>query len=121
MIENPKDHENWNGTKNRLIRYYFYCNKGLDTFNNFRYVFMAIAGLYFALHLHQPLWLLVMFIVAIPLLTLIGYYSIHHINKVQDWLNIRFGTHYGLYGYKLQEEIRDGIQQLIKNNKQIVD
>ena len=117
--EDPKDHPHWKGWKNKAIRYYFYCNKGLDTFNNFRYVGMMIFGVYWTLKLKCAWWLLVMFGICIPMLTVIGYYSIHHINKVQDWLNVRFGTHYGLASFKLQEETRDAVQYLAQRCKEV--
>lgn len=111
MQDNPKDHEYWNGTKNKAIRYYFYMSRGLDLFNNFRYVFMAIAGIYFALHLKNALWLLGMFTISIPLLMIAGYISIHHIGKVVDWLNVRFGSHYSLLNITLLQEIRDSLKK----------
>lgn len=113
MNNNPKEHEYWNGTKNKTIRYYFYMSRGLDLFNNFRYVFMAIAGIYIALRLKNPIWLLTMFGISIPLLMVAGYYSVHHIGKVVDWLNVRFGTHYSLLNINLLQEIRD---ELVKKN-----
>ncbi len=119
MMEDPKAHEYWNGPKNRLIRYYFYCQKGLDLFNNFRYVFMAIFGVYYALKLRNPGWLLFMVGVSVPLLTAIGYWSVHHVGKVVDWLNTRFSTHYGLASFELQKEIRDGIKELVKREVKI--
>ena len=105
------DHEHWLGTKNKLIRYYFYINTGLNVFNNFKYLVAVIVGLYWTMHLHQPWWLLIMFILSISVLGIVGYYSIHHINKVIDWLNVKFGSHYGIYQIKLLEEIRNNIKQ----------
>lgn len=119
--DNPRDHEHWRGWKNKAIRYYFYMSKGLDLFNNFRYVFMAIAGLYIALKLKNALWLLAMFGISIPILMVAGYVSIHHIGKVVDWLGVRFGTHYSLYNFKLLEDIRDAVQRMAKKRDQIVD
>lgn len=112
-MEDPKSHEHWQGTKNKAIRYYFYMSKGLDLFNNFRYVFMAIFGLYFTMHLHAPIWLFLMLIISVPFLMIVGYFSIHHMGRVMDWLNVRFGTHYSLLQITLLEQIRDEI----KNNK----
>lgn len=106
--------EYWDGNKNKAIRYYFYCQRGLDLFNNFRYVIMAIFGVYYTLKLHNSWWLLIMFFLSIPFLMYIGYWSVHHVGKVIDWLNVKFSTHYSLYQIKLLEEIRDGI-----NNKTI--
>jgi hypothetical protein len=120
-MDNPKDHEYWNGTKNKLIRYYFYCQRGLDLFNNFKYVIMAIFGIYYTLKLKNPDLLLGMFLFSIPLLMFIGYWSVHHIGKVTDWLNIKFSTHYSLYSIKLQEEIKNAVQELANNSRKIID
>ena len=115
MREDPKKHEYWNGPKNKLIRYYFYCQRGLDLFNNFRYVFMAIFGVYYTLKLKNPDILLGMLLASIPMLMLIGYWSVHHIGKVIDWLNIKFSTHYGMMNIDLLTEIRDELKKNSKN------
>ncbi len=114
-MEDHKEHEYWQGTKNKLIRYYFYMSRGLDLFNNFRYIFMAIFGLYLVLKLKNALWLLAMLGISVPMLMVIGYYSIHHIGKIVDWLNVRFSTHYSLLQITLLEEIRDEIKCLKKS------
>ena len=116
-MENHKDHEHWTGTKNRLIRYYFYMNTGLNVFNNFKYLVAAILGLYWMLHLKNPVMLLIMFGVSVPCLGIIGYYSIHHINKVMNWLDVRFGSYYTLQQINLLMEIRDAV----KRYRQITD
>ena len=103
--------EYWHGSTNKLIRYYFYINTGLNVFNNFKYLVAAIIGIYWALHLHAPLILIVMFLASIPILGIIGYYSIHHINKVIDWLNVKFGSHYSIYQIELLEDIRDALKE----------
>jgi hypothetical protein len=123
-MEKPVDQreqEYWHGTKNKLIRYYFYCQRGLDLFNNFRYVIMAIFGIYYTLKLKNPDILLGMFLFSIPLLMFIGYWSVHHVGKVIDWLNVKFSTHYSLYAIKLQEEIRDAVQKLVKDGSEVID
>jgi len=119
MMEDPKAHEYWNGPKNKLIRYYFYINTGLNVFNNFKYLVGAILAVYWMLHLKNPITLLIMFGVSIPMLGVIGYYSIHHINKVMDWLNVRFGTHYSLLNITLLQDIRKAVYKIagIKENK----
>lgn len=123
MKKEPEDlHEKyWNGTKNKIIRYYFYISKGLDLFNAFRYVFMAIFGLYLILKLKNAFWLLGMFSVSIPCLMAAGWYSIHHMGKVIDWLTTRFSSHYGLASFELQKEIRDAVQEMANKSRQTVD
>lgn len=102
----------WTGTRNKFIRYYFYCQRGLDLFNNFRYVIMAIFGVYYTLKLKNPAMLLLMAGISIPMLMFIGYYSVHHVGKVIDWLSVKFSTHYGKYTYELMEEQLDNLKAI---------
>lgn len=115
-VEDPRDHKHWLGWKNKFIRYYFYINTGLNVFNNFKYLVAAILGLYWMLHLKNPIVLLIMFFVSVPFLGIIGYYSIHHINKVMDWLGVKFGSYYSIQQFELFKEIRDAVQKMAKDN-----
>jgi hypothetical protein len=123
MIEDdPKNHEHWLGWKNKAIRYWFYNQKGLDLFNQFRYLVMMIFGVYYTLKLKDHWWLLWMLLISMPVLGLIGWVQVHRIGKVVDWLNVKFSTHYGQLGYKYQkqmidllEEIRDALKKDSKN------
>lgn len=102
------------GKENWLIRAYFYCSNGLTILNEFRNLFLGILALYLALKLDK-LWILpVMAIPCILILTLTGYYVVHRVSKVREWLGMRFGTHFGIKSfnyteenYKLLSEIRD--------------
>jgi hypothetical protein len=116
--ENFKEHEHWAGIKNKIIRYYFYVNTGLNVFNNFKYLVAAIFGLYLVLHLKNGIWLGIMFVISVPILGVIGYYSVHHINKVMNWLDVRFGSYYTLRQIELLEEIKNAIS---KKDSKIVD
>jgi len=110
ITEDPKTHEHWVGWKNKLIRYWFYINTGLGIFNQFKYLIAAIIGLYWTLHLKNHWYLIWMTIGSIPALGIIGYYSIHHCNKVMDWLGFKFGSYYTLHQIKVLEEIRDSLK-----------
>lgn len=110
-----KEIEYWDGNKNKFIRYYFYMSRGLDLFNNFRYVFLTIFGIYYTLKLKNAMWLITMFGISIPFLMFIGYWSVHHVGKVIDWLNIKFSTHFGMMQIDLLTEIRDAVRDR-KNN-----
>jgi hypothetical protein len=111
----------WVGPYNKSIRYWFYISRGLDLFNNFRYVFMLIFGIYFTLKLGNYAWLVVMFVIFVPILGGIGYLSVHHMGKVIDWLSVKFSTHYGKYQYELLEDqvglLTDIKERLDKNIK----
>jgi hypothetical protein len=64
---------------------------------------MTIFGLYVLLKLNNPVWFVAMFLLSLPVLILLGWIQVHHLAKVMDWLNIEFSTHWGRYGYELQE------------------
>ena len=104
--------EYWTGFKNRIIRYHFYIQKGLDLFNSFRYLGLTIIGIYFALKVDNPSLLIIMFAVAIPLLMLVGWASVHHIGKVVDYLNVRFSSHYTIKTFELLTEILEEIKKV---------
>ncbi len=90
--------------KNNLIRIYFYLNNGVNILNNFRNLFLGIFALYFALKLTSPVLLVIMFIVAVPILAVCGYYNVHHIAKTSEQLSVKFGTFYGIKTYELAEQ-----------------
>lgn len=108
------------GWQNLGIRYYYYLNAGLGILNQFRNLFLGIFALYFALQL-SSYWLLgLFFIVSVIILTAVGWYNVHYAARVQEWLGIRFSTHYATRQFDsiqrqviLLEEIRD----LIAKNK----
>ena len=102
----------WDGPKNKAIRYYFYVQKGLELLNEFRYLIMSIFAIYYALKLTN-IWLIpIMFLLAIPALTLFGWLSVHHMRKVMEYLGIEFATHWARYTYELQEKQIKLLEQL---------
>jgi len=115
-LKNDKEteHKYWSGPKNKIIRYYFYSQRGLALFNEFRYLFMLIFGVYVVLKLNNPIWLFLMFIVSCPVLIWLGFISVHHIAKVSDWLNIEFATYWSRYQFSLQERIVKALESIDK-------
>lgn len=106
------DTEYLKGTKNKLIRYYFYLQNGLAIVNEFRNLILGIFAGYFALKLDNPLILVFMFVGAIIILIPTGYYRVHHISKVSEWLNTKYGSHYAIKNFdyvKAQYELLQNI------------
>lgn len=102
------------GRHNKLIRYYYYLERGLDILNIFRNLGLGIFAAYFALKLDNYLLLLAMGVVSAVILTIVGYYNVHTLSKMKEWLGMRFSTHYGIRSfnfsqgqYELLVEIRD--------------
>ncbi len=100
------------GLQNGAIRAYFYLNKGLDILNQFHNLFLGILGLYFVLKLNNPLMMVVIFLLAMPLLALAGWYNTHHMSKVMEWLSIRFGSHYSVRQFDLQQRQCDALEEI---------
>lgn len=91
------------GLENRTIRYYWYLQAGLNIVNNFRNLILAILGFYYVLKLDMPWLLPVMFTLSTFILTIVGYFVVHRVNRVQEWLNMRFSTHYGIKQFNYVE------------------
>ena len=121
-IKSEEEHlkKYWHGPANHAVRYYFYTQRGLALVNEFRYIFMVIFGVYITLKLNNPLWLLAMFLVSMPILILLGWLSVHRMAKVIDWLNVKFSTHWQMYSYELQEKQNLLIRNLIKRTSLIL-
>lgn len=121
MIEETtkeNDQRYLNGIENKVTRYYYYLNQGLNVINNFRNLFLGIIALYIALHLDSWWLLIAMFVPSILILTVVGYYSTHRMSKVIEYISLRFSTHYGIKTFdfnqrqtELLEEIRDMLKQ----------
>ena len=106
--------------KETLIKIYFYLNNGVGILNNFRNLFLGVFALYFTLKLTSPILLVAMFIIAIPILVVCGYYNVHHIAKLSEQLSTKFGTHYGIKQFELIEEqtkLLRKIEKLLKEKK----
>lgn len=113
-MNNPNefDEQFFPGVENRAIRYYYYVQRGLDILNSFRNLFLVIFAAYFALKL-DSYWVLVgMFIVSLAVLFIVGFYATHRVNRVLDWLGLRFATHYGIKQFNLTQGIYDTLQEI---------
>jgi hypothetical protein len=116
-MKNHSDYkkENWDGKKNKAIRWYFYSQRGLALFNEFRYLFMLIFGVYVLMKMTNPIWLLIMFLVSFPILCLAGWFQVHHMARVINWLDIEFASFWSRYSFELQERQVKALEDI--NNK----
>jgi len=106
-----KGKENWG------IRMYFYLNAGLNIINQFRNLILGIFALYYTLKLVNPLWLVVMFAVSVPILVAVGYYNVHRMAKVSEWLSTKFSTHYAIKQFELTQKTVKLLESLNKKIK----
>lgn len=108
------------GKENYLIRQYFYVNQGLNVVNNFRNLVLGIFAAYFALKLTNPLWLIAAFILAMPVLVAIGWYQTHRMQKIFEWIGIRFSTYFGIRQFNYSQgtyEMLVEIKNLLQEKK----
>lgn len=119
-MEDDNKKKYWNGTKNKIIRHYFYIQNGLLLFNEFRYLFAGIMLIYYALKLSKLVIIPIMFIVCSALLDIAGWYYVHHMKKVTEYLGIQFATHWARYQFELQEKqikLLEEINEKLKDKK----
>lgn len=111
------DHTYLPGVHNKLMRYYFYLNNGVNVLNQFRNLFLGIIALYIALKLDNPVLLIVMFLPSLVVLLLLGYYVTHYLSKVQDYLSIRFSTHFARRNYDFTQRQTELLEEILKELK----
>lgn len=102
------------GAKNKAVRWYWYAQKGLAIINELRYLAMGIFGIYYLTKMSNPLLLILMFGVSVPILIVIGWVSVHHMSVVLDFLGVRYTTAFGRYGYELQERQTAACEKLVE-------
>jgi len=98
--------------KEHLIKLYFYVTSGQAFVDRFRYLIMGVFALYVMLKLTNPVYLVVMLLAAVPVLFVLGWYEIHKISKVRERLSVKYGTHYTLKSFELQEESVKLLQEI---------
>lgn len=109
------------GLVNHLIRSWFYLKRGLDTVNDFKYLVAGILAFYIALKLENRLMLIVIFLVAIPILTAIGFIYTHKMAKPIEWTNMMFGSYFARYSVDLTERNAENIERTAKVLEEIRD
>lgn len=105
-----KNSQYWDGAENKAIRFYFYAKSGLAFLNEARYLIMGTFALYYTLRLSNPIFLVLIFFAAVPVLIGLGWLAVHRMGRVIDYLNIRFSTHYA----KKQFDIFEGMLEELK-------
>lgn len=106
------------GGKNLAIRLYFYLSNGLGIVNEFRNLLLGIFGIYIALKLDQPLIMAALFLASVIVLIPLGWFMVHRVSKVREWLNTRYGSHYAVRNFdyvKAQHEEMVRIRELLEN------
>ena len=119
---NGADPQYWDGRENKSIRLFFYCQRGVGLINEFRNVFFIIIGAYFSLKINLPIWMgavimLGMFLISIPILIVAGWFSVHRMGKVIDYLNVKFSTHYAKEQFEIFKGMYSELKEINKNRR----
>lgn|SRR3990167_1107082 len=113
-----KEKYQW-GLKNNLVRFYYYLQKGLELLNEFKYLGAAIIGLYIVLKLKAGWQMVGMAVVAIPILTAVGYWWVHRAQKSVEYFNLKFASHFSQYTLKIQERQIHLLEEAVKRLEEI--
>ena len=106
------DNEYFGGAKNRFIRWYFYVNKGLQAFNEFRYLIMTVFGAYYLFKMHSVVLLVAMFLGSFVVLGVVGWLFVIKVNKVIEYLNVHFSTVWSKHQISLAEDTVKYLKQI---------
>lgn len=94
------------------IRAFFYLKNGLSLLNEFKNLILFVFAAYFALKIDNIIYLVLMFLVSLPLLMLIGWYCVERMNKILEWLSIRYGTHFAIKQFQINENILETLKNI---------
>jgi len=103
------------GGWNRAALEWFYITTGLNTFNDFKYVFATIVGIY--LTVHYPYIAAGVALLFLPALRIIGSIKVKHIAKRLDWLGVIHTTHWSKKGYDMQQRKIELLEQILEKLK----
>lgn len=119
------------GLLNHGVRAWFYLQRGLNLVNEFKYLVAGIFALYYTLQLEDYRLMIVLFVVAIPVLTFVGWFHTFKMAKALEWTQMMFSSYFARYNVDLAEkntehtvkqaetliEIRDLLRKLIDEKK----
>ena len=106
--------EYWEGKTNQIVRLWVYLNRGLDVANQLKYVIAGILALYVILKFTNPVWIVVMFVVSLPILTFIGRWHLYKAAKPQEYITTIKGSVIGYNNYNMQIRVVELLEQILK-------
>lgn len=95
------------GVLNHGVRAWFYLQRGLNLVNEFKYLIAGIFALYYTLQLDDYRLMIALFVVAIPILTFVGWFHTHKMAKAIEWTNMVFSSYFARYNVDLSEKTAD--------------
>lgn len=109
--------EYWEGNENILVRLWTYLYRGLDFINQGRYLIIGILGIYALLKFTNPLWMAGMFIIAVPILIVLGRWHLYRVSKVQEFVTTIKGSVLGYNSYNVSVEGVELLQGILQELK----
>ena len=96
----------------RFNTFVLYCRKGVGLLNEFRnLILLIIAGCY-AIQITSVWIMILIFLVSLPVLMAVGWYSLHYMDKIIEELTVKYATKYARRQYDTMEEIKDLLKKL---------
>ena len=92
------------GLLNHGVRAWFYLQRGLDLVNQFKYLAAGIFALYYTLKMDDYRVMVALFVIAVPILTFIGWFHTFKMAKALEWTNMIFSSYFGRYQIDLNEK-----------------
>jgi hypothetical protein len=116
MKKNKQDY--LEGKENWFIRAIFYIGQGNLQLKNYRDVGLGIVALFIYLktsqYISNPLWLVVLILLALPIMFLYGWYFTHRMARIMEWLAIKFST---VFQKKNFENVDKQVKLAEENNR----
>jgi hypothetical protein len=109
------------GVLNHLVRMWFYLKKGLDLINDFKYLLAGIIAFYYALKLDSFWWMILIFVIAIPLLVGVGWFYTHKMSKALEWTAMVFSSYFARYNVDMAEKNIEYTEKNMKSLEKIRD
>lgn len=109
------------GLLNHIIRMWYYLQKGLTLINDFKYLIAGIIAFYYALKLDSFWWMIIIFLVSIPVLIIIGYFHTHKMSKALEWTAMVFSSYFARHNTDLAEKNVDLTEKNTKLLEEIRD
>jgi hypothetical protein len=107
----PKDKIYSNSLLDKAIKEFFYICEGLAIFDKFKNLVLVIFAAYFFLKFNNYWYLPLMFIICLPIFRLFGWFNVNYMKKIIDYLNTKFGSHYGIQMF----DYTKGSYEVLKN------
>jgi hypothetical protein len=104
----------WEGRENILIRLWIYTQRGLGMVNEWKYLVAGIMAGYVILKFTNPLWMLVIGAISLPILILLGRWQLHKVAKVSEWVGVQHGSVLGYNSYNLQVRTLETLEAILK-------